>query len=301
MNAPVQILAVVAPQDRSWAAVWSDLVKARLTVLVLLTTLVGFSMGVRGQVNWSLLLHTLFGTGLLACGAAALNQLFEREFDALMRRTENRPLPSGRLQPDTVLVFGSSASVMGLGWLALLVSIPAAVVGAVTSITYLFVYTPLKRVTWLNTLVGAVPGALPPLLGWTAARGEPGVGGWTMFTILFLWQVPHFLAIAWLYRDEYARAGFVMLPAVDVEGARTGRLSVVFAAALLGVSAVPFLLGLAGLFYAAGAAMLGLVFLGMAIRFAGRLTSVQARMLFLTSILYLPALLGLLVWDKVRM
>jgi heme o synthase len=300
MKGSVQALAVVASPERSWAAVWCDLVKARLTALVLITTLVGFYMGIGDILDWARLLHTLLGTGLLACGAAALNQFVEREHDAKMRRTENRPLPSGRLQPETVRVFGMSASILGLGWLASMVTPVAAAVGAVTVATYLFLYTPLKRVTWMNTLVGAVPGGLPPLLGWTAARGEPGPGGWALFAILFLWQVPHFLAIAWLYRDDYARGGFVMLPSVDAGGTRTGRHAVAFACGLLIASVGPCLLGLAGAHYLGGAVLLGAIFVWAALRFARGLTLTQARMLFLISILYLPALLGLLVWDKVK-
>lgn len=300
MRATAQPLPAAPSLERSWLGVWSDLVKARLTLLVLMTTLVGFYMGSLPSIDYALLTHTLIGTGLLACGASALNQLWERDHDARMRRTENRPLPSGRLQPDTVLVFGSAASVVGAAWLAVWVNPTACVLGAVTLGSYLFIYTPLKRVTWMNTMVGAVPGALPPLLGWAAARNDLGPGGWALFAILFLWQVPHFLAIAWLYRDDYARAGFVMLPLLDPAGARTGRQALSHTALLLGVCLMPALCGLTGLLYPACAVVLGLGFLALAARFSRGPTPERARALFLASIIYLPCLLGLMVWDKVR-
>jgi len=300
MRAAAQPLRAVSTLERSWPGVWADLVKARLTLLVLVTTLVGFYMGSPPSVDCLLLAHTLIGTGLLACGASALNQLWERDHDARMRRTENRPLPSGRLQPDTVLMFGTAASVVGAAWLAVWVNPTACWLGAVTLGSYLFIYTPLKRVTWMNTLVGAVPGALPPLLGWAAARHDLGLGGWALFAILFLWQIPHFLAIAWLYRDDYARAGFVMLPLLDPAGVRTGRQALSHAGALLGVCLMPALCGLTGALYPAGAMLLGLTFLALAARFSRGPTPARARALFLASIIYLPCLLGLMVWDKVR-
>ena len=300
MRATAQPLPAAPSLERSWLGVWADLVKARLTLLVLMTTLVGFYMGSAPSIDYALLTHTLIGTGLLACGASALNQLWERDHDARMRRTENRPLPSGRLQPDTVLVFGSAASVAGAAWLAVWVNPTSCALGAVTLGSYLFIYTPLKRVTWMNTIVGAVPGALPPLLGWAAARNDLGPGGWALFAILFLWQVPHFLAIAWLYRDDYARAGFVMLPLLDPAGARTGRQALSHTALLLGVCLMPALWGLTGLLYPACAVVLGLAFLALAARFSRGPTPERARALFLASIIYLPCLLGLMVWDKVR-
>ena len=189
---------------KSWSAVFSDLIKARLTTLVLLTTSVGFYIGEIGSTNFILFFNTLAATGLVAAGASALNQLLEREYDAKMRRTQDRPLPSGRLQPTTVAIFGGVSSVVGLVYLALAVNLLTSVLGSVTLVSYLFIYTPLKRVTWLNTAIGAIPGALPPLMGWTAARNELGGQGWALFAILAFWQMPHFFAIAWLYRDEYA-------------------------------------------------------------------------------------------------
>src|SRR5579862_7250713 len=225
-EATAQSLSDVAPAEKSWLSVYADLTKARLTFLVVLTTLVGFYLGYRGPVNYLLMLHAVLGTALVASGASALNQLLEREYDAKMRRTRDRPLPSGRLQPTTVMIFGGVCGCAGLLYLALAVNLTTSVIGAVSLLSYLFIYTPLKRVTWLNTVVGAVPGALPPLMGWTAARGELSGEGWALFAIVAFWQIPHFMAIAWMYRDEYARAGFKMLPVIDPDGLRTGQQAV---------------------------------------------------------------------------
>lgn len=286
--------------EKNWTAVFSELVKARLTTLVLLTTLVGFYMGWRGTMNLVLMFHTLFGTGLVASGAAALNQLLEREYDAKMRRTANRPLPSGRLQPATVMLFGGICSVAGLIYLTLLVNPLTAVIGAVTLVSYLFIYTPLKRVTWLNTAIGAIPGALPPLMGWAAARNGLGSEGWTLFAILALWQLPHFFAIAWIYRDDYAKAGFKMLPNVDPDGSRTAQQAVSNTIALMFVSLCPFAFKMAGPVYLACAILLGAGYLWCAIQFSRQLTLARARQLFLASIIYLPLLLSAMVWDKLK-
>ncbi len=300
MKATAQVFSGNAAADRSWLSVYADLIKARLTLLVLLTTLVGFYVGFRGAMDYALLFHTMLGTALVASGAAALNQLLEREHDAKMRRTANRPLPSGRLQPVTVMLFGGVCSVVGLVYLALLVNLLTCVLGAVSLVSYLFIYTPLKRLTWLNTAVGAVPGGLPPLMGWAAARGELNGGGWALFAILAFWQLPHFFAIAWIYRDEYAKAGFQMLPNVDPDGRRTATQSVSHALGLLTVSLCPFLFRLAGVWYLAGAIILGTIFLWCAIRFSRELSLSRARQLFFASIIYLPLLLVLLVLDKVK-
>jgi protoheme IX farnesyltransferase len=265
---------------------------------VLLTTLAGFYLGSSSPASFGLMFHALGGTALLAIGAAALNQLLERDLDARMNRTENRPLPSGRIQPDTALFFGGICSATGLLWLALQVNLLTSLLGAATLASYLFVYTPLKRKTTLNTVIGAIPGALPPLMGWTAATGEIGVGGWSLFAILFFWQLPHFLAIAWMYRDDYARAGFVMLPVVDPDGGRTGRSSVSHTLGLLPISLFPFVLGISGKLYAVGAILMGFGFLIFAIRFSRSLTRASARNLFFASIIYLPLLLGLMAFDK---
>lgn len=289
-----------AGAEKSGLAVLADLVKARLTALVLLTTVVGFYIGWRGAMNWLLLCNTLAATGLVAAGASALNQWLECDYDAKMRRTQNRPLPSGRLQPATVAIFGGTASVSGLIYLALAVNLLTSVLGAVTLVSYLFIYTPLKRVTWLNTAIGAIPGALPPLMGWTAARNDLNGAGWALFAILAFWQLPHFFAIAWIYRDEYAKAGFVMLPNVDAGGRHTGQQTVSNALALFIVSLCPFLFQMAGAVYLAGAVALGAGFLFCAIQFSRQLTLSRARQLFLASILYLPLLLALMVFDKVK-
>lgn len=284
---------------KSWTAVFCDLVKARLTTLVLLTTAVGFYIGWHGAMNWFLLFNTLAGTALVAAGASALNQWMERDYDAKMRRTQDRPLPSGRLQPSTVAMFGGICSVAGLIYLALAVNMLTSVLGAVTLVSYLFIYTPLKRVTWLNTAIGAIPGALPPLMGWTAAQNALTGEGWSLFAILAFWQLPHFFAIAWIYREEYAKAGFVMLPNIDAQGRQTGQQAVSNALALLIVSLCPFLFKLAGAVYLAGAVILGIGFLYCAIQFSRQMTLSRARQLFLASIIYLPLLLGLMVFDKV--
>jgi protoheme IX farnesyltransferase len=300
MKASAQPVIAPLATEKTRFTVFSELVKARLTSLVLVTTAVGFYIGMRGSMDWLLLFHTLLGTAMVAGGAAALNQLIEREHDAKMHRTEDRPLPSGRLTPETVLVFGGLISATGLAYLALTVNLLTSVLGIVTLFSYVFVYTPLKRVTTLNTVIGAIPGALPPLMGWTAARGQVNVEGWSLFAILFFWQLPHFLAIAWMYRDDYARGGYVMLPIVDPDGVRTGRQAISHTIGLMAVSLFPVLLGLAGWYYCAGAILLGAIFLAAAIRFSRRLTMSAARQLFFASIIYLPLLLGLMVLDKIN-
>lgn len=284
--------------EKSWAAVFADLVKARLTSLVLLTTFVGFYLGERGTINYLLMFHALFGTALIAGGAAALNELLEREYDAKMRRTAGRPLPTGRLQPTTVALFGGVCSLVGLIYLAVAVNLLTSVLGAVTSISYLFIYTPLKRVTWVNTLVGAIPGGLPPLMGWTAAQNELSGEGWALFAILAFWQIPHFMAIAWLYRDEYAKAGFVMLPNLDPDGSRTAQHSISNTIALLLASLCPFAFGLNGKIYLVAALILGAGYFWCAVRFARQMTTRRARQLFLASIIYLPLLIAALVGNK---
>jgi heme o synthase len=289
-----------AVTEKSWAAVYADLVKARLTVLVLLTTLVGFYLGTRGPVDYWRMLNTVLGTALVAGGAAALNQLLERDYDAKMRRTQNRPLPSGRLQPTTVMLFGGACACLGLIYLALAVNLLTSVLGAITLVSYLFIYTPLKRVTWLNTAIGAIPGGLPPLMGWAAARGELSGEGWSLFAILAFWQLPHFFAIAWIYREEYARAGFKMLPVVDPQGVRTGRQAVSHTLGLLPISLCPFLFRLTGPVYLVSALVLGVAFLWFAVQFQRDLTVARARKLFFFSIIYLPILLTMMVLDKLK-
>ena len=300
MKATASTLNEVIVAEKGWMAVYADLIKARLTFLVVLTTLVGFYLGSPSPVNYLLMIHAVLGTAMVASGAAALNQLLEREHDAKMRRTRNRPLPSGRLQPTTVMVFGGVCACAGLLDLALAVNLTTSVIGAISLLSYLFIYTPLKRMTWLNTAVGAVPGALPPLMGWTAARGELSREGWALFAILAFWQLPHFLAIAWMYREEYEKAGFKMLPLIDPQGHRTGRQAVSHTLGLLPVSLCPFLFHVTGQVYLVGALVLGLAFLWFAVQFARHMTIPRARQLFFISILYLPLLLVMMVLDKVK-
>ncbi len=271
----------------------------RLTVLVLLTTLVGFYLGTRGPVDYWRMLNTVLGTALVAGGAAALNQLLERDYDAKMRRTQNRPLPSGRLQPTTVMLFGGACACLGLIYLALAVNLLTSVPAPITLVSYLFIYTPLKRVTWLNTAIGAYL-RLPPLKWLLAARGELSGEGWSLFAILAFWQLPHFFAIAWIYREEYARAGFKMLPVVDPQGVRTGRQAVSHTLGLLPISLCPFLFRLTGPVYLVSALVLGVAFLWFAVQFQRDLTVARARKLFFFSIIYLPILLTMMVLDKVK-
>ena len=288
----------------AWS-VFSDLVKLRLTTLVLITTLVGFYAGLNSgsgglAQNLIKLGLTLLGTGLLAAGAAILNQYLERDHDARMERTARRPLPSGAISAEAALLLGGACSVVGLLALAAWVNLLVAVLGAVTLVTYLFIYTPLKRKSEWNTIIGAIPGALPPLMGWAAARGEVDPLGWTMFGILFFWQVPHFMAIAWMYRDEYDKAGFVMMPSVADGEARTGRQAISHTLFLVIASLMPFTMKLAGAVYVSGAVLLGGLFLWAAVRFSRQLTRQSARVLFFASIIYLPLLLGLMVVDKLK-
>jgi len=275
------------------------LAKPRLNMLVVATTLAGYYMAVPDGLGWSLPLHTLVGTALVASGASAFNQLLEIEADGLMRRTRARPLPSGRIAPKRARAFALVLSVIGLVELAVAVNLLAAGVALATLLTYTVFYTPLKRRTSLATVVGGVPGALPPMIGWAAVRNNLSVEAWILFGIVFLWQMPHFLAIAWMYREDYERAGFPLLPIVEPDGASTGRQAVVYAAALLPVSLAPTAAAMAGSVYLAGAALLGIGFLVLAVRFARFRATVDARRLFFGSILYLPLLWIAMVINRV--
>ena len=276
-----------------------ELTKPRITQLVLLTSAAGFYAGARGGVDPVLLLHTLLGTALVAGGTNALNQLRERDIDARMERTRRRPLPSGRVTPRTAGLFAAAISIVGVLYLALAVNLLTAGLAALTLVSYVFLYTPLKRRTTLNTLIGAVPGALPIVGGWTAAGGSLDVAVGALFWILFLWQLPHFLALAWIYRDDYRRGGLAMLSVDDPEGRRTGRMVLLYALALLPVSLVPTLVGLTGTVYFLGALALGVVYTGVGVALAWRVTSPRAWRVFTVSVVYLPALLALLVIDKI--
>jgi len=268
--------------------------------MVVLTTWMGFSLGSSQAPDWATCFHAIVGTSLLAAGASALNQWWESDLDALMRRTASRPLPAGILTPLTVLAFGVVMSILGLLWLVFSVNLLTAFLGALTLAIYVFVYTPLKQITELNTWVGAIPGALPPLMGWTAATGELGAGGWSLFAILFFWQLPHFMAIAWLYREEYSQAGFRMLSGRDPEGRRSASSAIRNSIALIFVSIVPFLQGISGRIYLSVALVFGGLFLIQAIRFALLLNAMSARRLFFASIFYLPILLAALVMDRTK-
>ena len=274
------------------------LTKPRLNLLVLITTLAGLYLASPSGVDVSLLLNTLVGTALVAGGAAALNQVWERRTDALMRRTSTRPLPGGRLGVADGTWFGVLLSVVGLAQLALGVNVTAAAVAAATLISYVLVYTPLKPRTSLATLVGAIPGALPPVIGWSAATNRISLPALVLFGIVFFWQMPHFLAIAWLFRDDYAKAGIPLLPVVEPDGRRTGQQALIYTAALWPVSLLPAVVGLAGIPYAMVATVLGLLFVWLTLRFARERSMSNARVVFLFSITYLPILLGALVADR---
>jgi protoheme IX farnesyltransferase len=274
------------------------LAKPRLNLLVLMTATAGLYLAAPDGVAVAVLVHTLVGTALVAGGAAALNQVWERETDARMRRTRSRPMASGRLRVREGLLFGIAASVVGLLELALGVNLLSAAVAALTLGSYVLMYTPLKRHTSLATLVGAVPGALPPVIGWAAATNSVTLPALVLFGIMFFWQMPHFLAIAWLYRDDYAAAGIPLLPVLEPDGHRTGRQALHYGAALWPVSLMPALVGLAGGFYVLVATVLGLTFIVLCARFARGRSTVEARHLFLFSIAYLPLLWGALVTDR---
>jgi heme o synthase len=283
---------------RSRAGDFLTLAKPGLNSLVVATTLGGYYMGAGRDGSLRTMLLTGAGTALVAGGSAAFNQLFEQEVDARMRRTRNRPLPDGRLQSAEAALFGVTLSLAGLLLLTLGASLMAAAVALITLLTYTIVYTPLKRYTSLSTVVGAVPGALPPVIGWAAARSSIDAGALALFAIGFCWQLPHFLAIAWVYREDYERAGFPMLPVLEPDGRSTARQAVTYSAALVPASLAPAALGLAGTFYAAGALVLSLVFLALAVRFAVVRTVPSARALFFGSLLYLPALWALMIANR---
>lgn len=282
--------------DKPWAYV--VLTKPDVTFLVVITTIAGFYLGSNGPIDWVLMLHTLAGTLLVACGTAAMNQYVERRMDAVMRRTAARPLPSGLLQPKEVLLFGLSTIVTGAAWLALLVNGLAALVALATSVLYLGLYTPLKTRTTLSTAVGAIPGALPPLIGWAAARGSLSLGGWVLFAILFFWQFPHFMAIAWMYREDYARAGIRMLPVVDRKGDSTFRQIIWTSAVLVWVSALPAVVGMAGKYYFFGALILGMILLQMGLWANRTRTNVRAKWLMHATVAHIPLLLAWLIVDR---
>jgi heme o synthase len=281
------------------AADYAELVKARLTLLVLLTTAVGYVMGAGRPIFYAGLFHVVFGTAWAAAGAAALNQWWERKADALMERTKLRPVPDGRMRPTEALIVGGALSIFGIGYLAVACNVLSASLAAVTVLIYVLAYTPLKRISNFNTLVGAVPGALPPLIGWTAARGTIDAGAWSLFAILFFWQLPHFFAIAWMCREDYSRAGFQMISSDDRTGERSASQSVFFAILLLVIAGLPTFIGMTSQTYLVAELVLGGAFIAVAMRFLRIRTPATARLLFFASIVYLPLLLGALVLTKI--
>jgi protoheme IX farnesyltransferase len=286
--APVPIVG------RPWGSVsdYIALTKPRLNLLVVLTSAAGYYLGAPGGgPRLAAMAQAVAGTALVAGGAAVLNQVYERDTDAMMRRTRMRPLPDGRIAPADARVFGLALSAAGLATLAIATNGLAALLAVITLITYLVMYTPMKRRSSAATLVGAVPGALPPLIGWTAAHGSISAGGWTLFAIVFLWQIPHFMAIAWLCRDDYGKAGFPMLPVVEPDGVRTGRQALLYSVALVPVSLVPTVVGVSGVIYFWLAFALSGALVVLAARFASARNERSARALFFGSIIYLP-----LIW-----
>jgi protoheme IX farnesyltransferase len=274
------------------------LTKPRVNLLVLITTLIGFHLGTFGPTDMMLLLHAVMGTTLVAAGAAAFNQLIERDTDRLMRRTQSRPIPSGRLRSAHAGWFALVLSVAGLVQLALGANLLAAAIALVTIFSYALVYTPLKRRTSLATVVGAVPGALPPMIGWAAATGQLSIEAWVLFAIVFCWQMPHVLAVSWMYREDYQRGGIRVLPVEEPDGGSTARQAVSYSAVLVPVSLLPTLVGLSGGIYFGGAILLGLGVLALAVDFGRHRTGPRARRLFYATLVYLPVLWVLLLADR---
>lgn len=294
----VEPIAIENERRRRVGSDFAELVKARLTLLVLLTTAVGFYLGAVGAIDYLALFHAVFGTALAAAGAAALNQWWEHRLDALMVRTRTRPIPAGRMLPRDALIVGSLLAIAGVGYLARVCNGLSASLATATILIYIFAYTPLKRISTTNTLVGAIPGALPPMIGWAAASGRLDPGAWSLFAILFVWQLPHFFAIAWMYREDYARAGFQMVSMGDETGTRSASQSVFFCIVLLLVGGIPAFFGVVSSTYLAAELVLNGLFIFAAMRFLRTQAAADARKLFLTSILYLPLLLAALVLTK---
>jgi len=296
-TAAVESPSIVAPRHR-FVSDLAELVKARLTLLVLLTTAVGFYLGSEPPIHFRMLFHTVFGTAAAAAGAAALNQWWERKADALMRRTRTRPIPAGRMRPLEALALGTGLSVFGAVYLAIVCNALSAALAAITITIYIFAYTPMKRASTANTAVGAIPGAIPPMIGWAAAHGDVGAGAWSLFAIVFLWQLPHFFAIAWMCREDYSRAGFRMISSDDSGGERSASQSVFFCILLLILAGLPAFLGIAGYIYLVIELLLSGLFVAVAMRFLRLRTPSSARLLFTASIAYLPLLLAALVLTK---
>ena len=286
------------PVERSRASDYLALAKPRLNFLVVASAMAGYAMAGGEATDAVLLASTMAGTALVAGGASAFNQIIERNRDALMRRTRLRPLPDGRLQPVEALVFAAIISLAGCLILWAGANLLSALIALATLVIYAVVYTPSKPLTSFSTVIGAIPGALPPMIGWAAVRDSLSQGAWVLFGIVFLWQLPHFLAIAWMYREDYARAGYPMLPVIEPDGRSTARQAVLYTAALLPLSLAPTLIGMAGTLYFAGALALTLLFLALSVRFAFTRAAIDARRLFFGSILYLPLLWILMIADR---
>jgi protoheme IX farnesyltransferase len=301
INLPASAVATIERprlSARERASAYVELTKPRITFLIVLTSAAGFGLASRRGIDYLALVSALLGIALLSSGIATLNQYAERDLDGLMRRTAGRPLPSGKLAPWEALAFGAGLTIAAEVYLLLLVNPLSALLGLTVIAGYLFGYTPLKTRSSLSTVVGAFPGAVPPLIGWTAATGALSIEGWVLFAILFLWQFPHFLAIAWMYREDYSRAGILMLPVVEPDGRVTAQQIVLYTLMLIPVSLLPTVLGISGRFYFFGAIVLGLLFLYSSIRAAFSMSRQQAKQLLLASVLYLPLLFILMVVNK---
>jgi len=294
-NADAAVLTPVRTRTADFVA----LAKPRLNLLVVASALAGFAMAGGDPAQVFRMLATVLGTALVAGGASAYNQILERKTDALMLRTRRRPLPDGRLQVGEALIFATALCALGIATLAAGVNTLCALVALATLISYVVIYTPLKRTTSFATVIGAIPGALPPVIGWTAAREELSPGAWLLFGIVFLWQLPHFLSIAWMFREDYARAGFPMLPVLEPDGRSTGRQAVIYSAALVPLSLTPTLIGLTGRAYFIGALALAALFLALTVKFALSRSRLDARRLFFGSIIYLPLLWILMIANRV--
>jgi protoheme IX farnesyltransferase len=289
--------ATVSEKGHSRSGDFVTLTKPRLNFLVLLTTAAAYSLGAGPESTLIDLAHTLVGTFLVAGGAAALNQVWERRTDRLMRRTQRRPLADARMTPMAGTIFGITLTALGAAELAVFINLLSSAVALVTTASYIFFYTPLKMRTSLSTIAGAVPGALPAVIGWAAATNTLSIEGWVLFGIVFMWQMPHFLAIAWMYRDDYARAGMPLLPVIEPDGRSTGRQAVLYTAVLIPLSMMPTGVGLATVRYLVGAISLGAILMLLSLEFSVKRNMDTARRLFFGSILYLPILWALLVFD----
>jgi len=303
-SSAIELHSTVAPEVKprlrigARAAAYFELTKPRITGLIMLTAAAGFGLGSQGATNYLLLMHAMIGIGLLASGLGTLNEFMERDLDLLMRRTADRPLPTHRLQPYEALWFGLTLTIGAELYLALFTNSLTSILGLTVVAGYLFAYTPLKTRSTFSTFVGAFPGAMPPVLGWTAARGHLDVTTLVLFAILFLWQFPHFLAIAWMYREDYGRAGICMLPVVEPDGRVTGQQIIAYTVMLVPVSLLPTVLGISGKIYFVAALILGLLFLASGIRAALSKSNQHARQLLMASVFYLPLLFGVMVLNR---